>query len=210
MIANQTMNIIYDTWHHLFTTFEQPWLDHPKLESFAEAIHLKGAALRNCWGFIDGTVRPISRPGRHQRVVYNGHKKVHSLKFQSIVAPNGLIANLFGPVEGKRHDSAMLAQSQVLPQLQNYSMDTNGNILCIYGDPAYPTSQQIQGPFRGAMLTDIQKEWNKSMSQVRVSVEWIFGDIITYFKFLDFKKNLKIYLSAVGKMYVTCALCITT
>ena len=44
------------------------------------------------------------------------------------------------------------------------------------------------------------------MSQVRVSVEWIFGDIITYFKFLDFKKNLKIYLSAVGKMYVTCAL----
>ena len=63
MIANQTMNIIYDTWHHLFTTFEQPWLDHPKLESFAEAIHLKGAALRNCWGFIDGTVRSISRPG---------------------------------------------------------------------------------------------------------------------------------------------------
>ena len=101
------MNIIYDIWHHFFTTFEQPWLDNPKLESFAETIHLKGAALRNCWGFIDGTVRPISRPGRHQRVVYNGHKKVHSLKFQSIVAPNGLIANLFRPVEGKRHDSAM-------------------------------------------------------------------------------------------------------
>ena len=44
------------------------------------------------------------------------------------------------------------------------------------------------------------------MSEVRVSVEWIFGDIINYFKFLDFKKNLKISLSAVGKMYVTCAL----
>ena len=44
------------------------------------------------------------------------------------------------------------------------------------------------------------------MSEVRVSVEWIFGDIINYFKFLDFKKNLKIHLSAVGKMYITCAL----
>ena len=44
------------------------------------------------------------------------------------------------------------------------------------------------------------------MSEVRVSVEWIFGDIINYFKFLDFKKNLKISLSAVGKMYVTCVL----
>ena len=44
------------------------------------------------------------------------------------------------------------------------------------------------------------------MSTVRVSVEWVFGDIINYFKFLDFKKNLKIGLSAVGKMYIICAL----
>jgi hypothetical protein len=41
------------------------------------------------------------------------------------------------------------------------------------------------------------------MSEVRVSVEWIFADIINYFKFLDFKKNLKIQLSAVGKMYIS-------
>ena len=206
MIANQMTSMIYDTWHHLLTTFEQTWLDPLNLEMFADAIHDKGAALSNCWGFIDGTVRPICRPGKRQRLVYNGHKKVHAIKFQSIVAPNGLIANLSGPVEGKRHDSAMLLQSQVLPQLQNHSFDTQGNVLCIYGDPAYPVTRQIQGPFRGGMLTQLQKEWNKSMSQVRISVEWIFGDILNYFKFLDFKKNLKIYLSAVGRMYVTCAL----
>ena len=41
------------------------------------------------------------------------------------------------------------------------------------------------------------------MSSVRVSEKWIFGDIINFFKFLDFKKNLKIQLSAVGKMYIT-------
>ena len=44
------------------------------------------------------------------------------------------------------------------------------------------------------------------MSEVRVSVEWIFADIIDYFKFLDFQKIVKISLNAVGKMYVTCAL----
>ena len=44
------------------------------------------------------------------------------------------------------------------------------------------------------------------MSTVRSSVEWILGDIVNYFKFLDFKKNLKFGFSAVGKMYVTCAL----
>ena len=44
------------------------------------------------------------------------------------------------------------------------------------------------------------------MSKVRESVEWLFNDISTYFKFLDFKKNLKIGLRSVGKVYVACAL----
>ena len=35
---------------------------------------------------------------------------------------------------------------------------------------------------------------------------WIFGDIINYFKFLDFKENLKIGLSQVGKIYIVCAI----
>lgn len=36
---------------------------------------------------------------------------MHGIKFQSVVAPKGLIASLFGPVEGRRHDSGMLADS---------------------------------------------------------------------------------------------------
>jgi hypothetical protein len=55
-------------------------------------------------------------------------------------------------------------------------------------------------------LTPEMEEFNKSMSSVRVAVEWIFGDIINYFKFLDFKKNLKIGLSQIGKMYIVGAL----
>ena len=206
MISNQVLNIIHDRWQHLFSDLDQPWLQPDRLEIFADAIHQKGAALQNCWGFIDGTVRPVSRPGRFQRVLYNGHKKVHAIKFQSIATPCGMIANLYGPVEGKRHDSSMLAQSGVLDKLERCSFNTQGNIMCIYGDPAYPIRPHLQVPFRGAMVTEMQRQWNKSMSQVRVSVEWMFGDIINYFKFLDFKKNLKVRLSAVGKMYLVCAL----
>ena len=206
MISNAVLNSIYTNWRHLLSDLDQPWLSRPHLQAFAEVIKEKGAALQNCWGFIDGTVRPISRPGRNQRVMYNGHKKVHAIKFQSIATPNGLIANLYGLVEGKRHDSAMLAQSQVLNQLQRLSFNRHGDILCIYGDPAYPLKPHLQSPFRGARLTDDQRAWNKSMSEVRVSVEWIFGDVVNYFKFLDFKKNLKICLSAFSKMYISCAL----
>ena len=34
----------------------------------------------------------------------------------------------------------------------------------------------------------------------------MFGDIINYFKFLEFKKDLKIGLSTVGEMYIVGAL----
>ena len=95
--------MIYDS------SLVQTWLSPANLQSFSNAVHQKGAPLNNCWGFIDGTVRPICRPGQNQRVLYNGHKRVHAIKFQSVVTPDGMIANLHGPVEGKRHDSGMLA-----------------------------------------------------------------------------------------------------
>ena len=117
-----------------------------------------------------------------------------------------MIANLYGLVEGKRHDSSMLRMSGLLNELQQYSYKRNGDILCIYGDPGYPLRPQLQGPFKGARLTLDQEAWNTSMSKARVKVEWIFADVVNYFKFLDFKKNLKIGLSAVGKMYVSCAI----
>ena len=50
--------------------------------------------------------------------MYKGPTNVHSMKFQSIATPNGLIATLYGLVEGKRHNSVMLARSKVLNQLQ--------------------------------------------------------------------------------------------
>lgn len=206
IISNYVMDSIFINFNHLLHTMNQPWLSPANLEIFCQSIHRKGAALDHCWGFVDGTVRPVCRPNEMQRVLYNGHKKVHSIKFQSVACPNGLIANLYGPVEGRRHDSGMLADSQLLPELQLRAVDTMGRPLCIYGDPAYPLRVQLQAPFQNAILTQQQRDYNKSMSKVRIAVEWLFKDIVNWFAFLDFKKNLKVGLSAVGKMYIVSAL----
>ena len=40
------------------------------------------------------------------------------------------------------------------------------------------------------------------MPNVWVPVEWIFGDIIKYFSFVDSKKNLKISVGHIGNTYV--------
>ena len=123
------------------------------------------------------------------RNLYNGHKNVHAIKFQSVVAPNGLVANLYGPVEGKRHDSGILAMSGLLDALQRYSVSPYGNTSCIYGDPAYALRPCFQAPFRGAVLTPDQQVRNKSIKEVRVSVEWIFGDIIITLNFWTLRKT---------------------
>ena len=61
-------------------------------------------------------------------------------------------------------------------------------------------------PFQCAAGTPLQNSWNKAMNQLRVSVEWIFGGILDYFKFLIFKKRLNLQLSTVGKMHIISAL----
>ena len=108
-----------------------------------------------------------------------------------MVAPNGFLTNLYGPAEGKRHGSRILRMSGLLEQSQAHSFDRAANILCIYGDPAYPLRPHLQAPFRGNNSANDQIEWNKSISTVRVSVEWIYGDIISYFKFMDLKKKCR-------------------
>ena len=137
IINNYTLNFIYDRWNYLLNTMNQAWLSPDCLQLFADTIYAKGAPLDNCRGFIDGTVRPCCRLGINQRIVYNGHKRVHGIKFQSVVTPNGLIASLFGPVEGRKHDSGMLGDSGLCTQLQQYARGQNHNILCLYGYHSY-------------------------------------------------------------------------
>ena len=61
---------------------------------------------------------------------------MHGLKFQSVALPNGLIENLYGPVEGRCHDAGMLKDSGLLNDLSRFGFNTRGDVLSLYGDPA--------------------------------------------------------------------------
>ena len=73
----------------------------------------------------------------------------------------------------------MLAISNLYKLLTQYSIKQNGDLLCIYGDPAYPLCLQLQAPYMNALLTPQQKDFNMSMSKVRTSVEWPY-DVIPH------------------------------
>ena len=91
-------------------------------------------------------------------------------------------------IEGKRHDARMLCMSGLLESRQAHCNTAAGEPLCIYGDPAYPLRRYLQAPYKNANLNDEDKAFNKSTSSVRVAVQWVFGDITSYFAFLNFKQ----------------------
>ena len=96
----------------------------------------------------------------------------------------------------------MLGESGLLENLERVAYSPNNEPLCLYGDPAYPLRNHLQAPFRNVVLTREMEEFNKSMSSVRVTVEWLFGEIVRYFKFIDFKRQQSISLSPVAKFYI--------
>lgn len=165
-----------------------------------------GCPYPHIFGFIDGTARPICRPTTDQHLQYSGYKKVHVHKYQSIVTPDGIIARLDGPFNGRRHDSAVLHLSRLLPEMEQKLMISPTKWYSVYGDPGYANQKFIKVGFKQKNLTQIQKQFNKDMSALRVHVEYGFGKIIQLFAFLDYKKNQKSLLQPIQEQYVVAAL----
>lgn len=65
-IISEVSSHIFDNYRYLLRSLNQPWLQPDCLQNFANVVSGRGSALSNCWGFVDGTVRPIARPGEHQ------------------------------------------------------------------------------------------------------------------------------------------------
>ena len=114
VIVNHGIQLLYARFGTRLYEFDV-FLVMQRIHLYQEAIRKKSKnAVTTCFGFIDGTVHFIARPGTKRRVrgirnrnniqraVYNGHKRHDGLKFQSTVIPDGLVAQMFGPVDLRR------------------------------------------------------------------------------------------------------------
>lgn len=65
-ISNTSLDYVHENYSHLLDTLNRHWLSLDQLQVMSTAIKNKNSPLENCWGFIDGTMRPICRPAHHQ------------------------------------------------------------------------------------------------------------------------------------------------
>jgi nuclease HARBI1 len=185
---------------------DNPAIHRDRMPYYAAKIHEKCGLVDSVWGFIDGTRRKICRPSYFQKQAYSGHKRSHGIKFQSVVTPDGLFALMFGPIMGNRHDSYMLAKSELIPKLREFMPDVADPpapaVFSLYGDPAYPQSEYIFGGYRNPRAGSPEAQWNTEMSKVREVVEWGFANIVANWAFLNFKPAMMIFKSPVAKFYI--------
>ncbi|CAM9615735.1 unnamed protein product, partial [Heterosigma akashiwo] len=172
-----------------------------RIQLYAMKIEAKsGGAVHNVWGFIDGTVRPTARPVRGQREFYSGHKKAHGLRYQAITLPDGLIAQLWGPL-GARWPDITMVQESGLEQL----LEENFPGYCLWGDAGYGLSEFIMRPFHRRTATAAQLAWMAVLAPLRATIEWAFGLITRSFPFFSLKAGQKYLLSPVAKHYMVAA-----
>src|SRR5438045_876813 len=102
-------SVFNDTISYLIRKYRRllQWNDEvltlERLRAYARAVHEKGGPA-TVFGFVDGTLRGISRPsgeGMDQRLFYSGYKKLHALKYQGLATPDGLVPATNGLVFGK-------------------------------------------------------------------------------------------------------------
>jgi hypothetical protein len=217
-------------WLFLITNHEQFWLS--KLPIMAEAIRKKMENLGsifpsayeengfNIFGFIDCnclvTCRPGGGPvtdgrnaGRNdpliQRAFYNGWKKHHGYKFQTVDLPNGMNFNVWGPVSLRHNDLFTFYESGINAKIaavqQNFPLQFK-----IYGDSAYAPLWDSHIMARFENPDNLEVLHNKNMSSCRECIEWDYGDLRRYFKILDFRHGLKIRQMDVADIYLVASI----
>ena len=130
--------------------------------------------------FIDNTIVAFSRPGGNieegqaaprvpleiQQAWWTGWKKLHGLKYQTIVLANGMDFQVYGPISCRNNDLTSLDRSNIEKDFMELQQ-TDAIKLKIFGDSAYDESEVLgSGGGRG-------------MASVRESVEWTYKDLKT-------------------------------
>jgi hypothetical protein len=197
-------NTFIDAFYEVALKYlSDPVLLFPRFPKYSKAIKKKtrctGLLL---WGFIDGTLKGICCPSKHQKVAYSGHKRIHGINFQNVMTPDGYIAHLFRPIAGSRHDSYMFGVSEIRAKLEIAMPGTDGApVYAMYGDPAYPLSQYLLGGVNRAAAGSAEVAWNKTMSRARICVEWTFGEVGKVFRSMSLKQGMQLYRVPVAKYY---------
>jgi hypothetical protein len=203
-LISHLRNWLYEKYYPGMSNPKQ--LAAEKIQEFSRIVEER-TGMRGIFSFIDGTVRPTCKPEIFQAVVYNGKDKTHALKYQVLVTPDGIMRHVYGPVCGSRHDQHLVHVSKVLSWVTSHGSCATGEPYVCYADAGYAVAPGLMRPFADEAINIQHKAFNEVMSGVRICVEWEFGDIVTQWAHVNYKRSQMIANgSRPGQQYLVAAL----
>lgn len=134
-------------------------------------LESQGIKVENIIGDVEE--QPIERPTINQEESYSGKKKRHTTKNQ-IIIPEGTkrIINFYN-TNGTTHDFKMIQESDILPTLEE--MKIGGKFDSGYQGIQKELSKAIIPIKKSKLhkLTEEEKEFNKKLSQKRITIEHV-------------------------------------
>ena len=160
--------------------------------------------------FIDDTMMAFSRPGGNmaegpaaprvpteiQEAWYNGWKKLHGMKWQTVILANGMDLNVYGPLSVRRNDLTALDKSNIERNLREI-FDDDEIVYIMFGDSAFIVSE---------MMATNESYPGRGMSSVREIIEWSYKDVKQQWKYCDYKHILQLRKQPVAKIFFLCLL----
>ena len=216
------LDFMIDNWSYLLVNNLNWW--YPRFEESCNKIRLK---LRNLnhenwrqffepdefdvFAFIDDTMHATCRPGGNeddgpaaprvplevQEAWYNGWKKLHGMKWQTVIIACGMDIHVYGPLSARSNDLTALGKSCIEDLLRALFEARDNIFYLLFGDSAFiPTD---------VMATN-ETYPGRGMSSVREPIEWSYKDVKSLWKYCDYKHALKIYKQPVAKIFFVCML----
>ena len=149
-------------------------------------------------GALDASLIMIAKPKDKEdnRLYFSGKYYKHGVKFQALIAPDGILIHYGGIIPGSRHDMILYESSGLDKAMLRKGVREESGLLSlrpqILADGGY---QGIQLSYpeavipnrkpRGGELTEQQKEFNNHIAHDRSIVERYFGRMKCYWSILQ-------------------------
>ena len=208
---------------HLFPEFYQKiseFMQKTATYHYHDGTAIDRAGLNWCsfqiFGFVDCSIDKVSRPKsgpdgdcyvgaprklqqfEMQRSVYTAYKKLHGIKVEIVLLPNG-ISTVFGPVSARIHD---VGGVMLMSGLDDFLLDIQQNMpwdpYSVFGDSTY-NAQHLQctrSYYRplapGVALTAQQELCNTQIKPPRQTIEFSYGEIEGIFQICTQPRSLKL------------------
>ncbi len=190
-ITNHVARIVAAKARAVLSGLDEDYIKE-NIEDWCDAVQDVAGVETGVFGFIDSKLFFTTRLLWCKKAVYSGHKHRSGTKYQTVLAPSGIVIGVYGPAAGRQGDGLVLANSGILQTLSrlydwgvvnqpaNYDPAIPTRGIAIYGDSAYPRRKGMMSAYKCFELAAVPNRAvvQDGLNEARAEQEHWYGNLV--------------------------------